>query len=234
MSVNNNRNEGVKKILMNNPDIDLILLDDGFQHRKIKAGLNIIITPFESLFVDDTLLPLGTLREPANAAKRADIIIVSKTPQNLESTKKNNILENLKLRSHQKVYFSSITYHKYRCIKNNTELENEQDYNITLVSGIANPDPLIYYLKEKVQKVNSLRFPDHHNYTVKDVDKILLVHKKEKSRKKLILTTQKDATKLKKFVPNFKGENVYYVPIEIVINDKTNFERKLLNYVTKN
>lgn len=233
VAVNNNRNEGVKKILINYPNTDLILLDDGFQHRKIKAGLNIIVTPFGKLFTDDNLLPLGTLREPANEARRADIIIVSKTPKNISSTKKNNIIKNLNIRSHQKAYFSSIIYHRYKCVKKNTELVNEQDYNITLVSGIANPDPLIDHLKEKVREFNILKFPDHHNYTAKDIDRILSLHKKDKSRKKLILTTEKDATKLKKFRTRFEGENLYYIPIEIGISDKEIFEKQLLNYVTK-
>ena len=233
VAVNNNRNEGVKKILIKYPDTDLILLDDGFQHRKIKAGLNIIITPFDKLFVDDKLLPLGTLREAADSAKRADIIIVSKTPKNLDTAKKKNIVNNLNLKTHQKAYFSSITYHKYKCIKSNRELKNEQDYDITLVSGIANPDPLIYNLKEKVQKVNTINFPDHHNYTAKDVENILLLHNKQTSKKKLILTTQKDATKLKTLLTNFNGENLYYIPIEVAISDKKTFEKKLLHYVTK-
>ena len=177
----------------------------------------------------NTHLPIS----PSDSAKRADIIIVSKTPKNLDTAKKKNIVDNLNLKTHQKAFFSSITYQKYKCIKSNTELKNEQDYDITLVSGIANPDLLIYNLKEKAQKVNTINFPDHHNYTAKDVENILLLHNKQTSKKKLILTTQKDATKLKTLLTNFNGENLYYIPIEVAISDKKTFEKKLLNYVTK-
>ena len=234
VAANNNRNKGVEKILIDHPETNVILLDDGFQHRSIKAGLNIILTPFHNPFIKDNLLPLGTLRESANAATRADIILVSKTPKNANPTEKKGIIESLNLKAHQKGYFSSITYHKYKCIENNTELENEQNYNITLVCGIANPTPLVNHLQEQGRKVNLIKFADHHNYTLKDVENILLVHSKDKSTKKLILTTEKDATKLRQFLAHFKGEHVYYFPIDVIVNDREIFEKQLLDYVTNN
>ena len=234
VAVNNNRNKGVKKILIDHPKTNVILLDDGFQHRRIKAGLNIIITPFDKPFIKDSLLPLGRLREPASQATRADIILVSKTPNDANPTEKKGIIESLNLKAHQKGYFSSITYQKYKCIENNTELENEQDYSITLVSGVTNPTPLANHLEEQGIKVNLIKFADHHNYTSKDVENILLVHKKNKSTKKLILTTEKDAEKLRQFLTNFKEERVYYIPINVVINSREIFEKQLLDYVTNN
>ncbi|MEC7864008.1 MAG: tetraacyldisaccharide 4'-kinase, partial [Bacteroidota bacterium] len=218
VAVNNNKNKGVKKILIDHPGTNVILLDDGFQHRRIKAGLNIIVTPFDKPFIKDNLLPLGTLREPASAATRADIILVSKTPKDITPTEKKGIIENLHLKAHQKGYFSSITYYKYKCIKNNIELENKQDYSITLVSGIANPTPLVNYLKKQGRKVNLIQFADHHNYTSKDIENILLEHNKNKDIKKLILTTEKDATKLRELLSDFKGEPVYYTPIDMIVN----------------
>jgi tetraacyldisaccharide 4'-kinase len=234
VAVNNNRNNGVKKILIDHPATNVILLDDGFQHRRIKAGLNIIVTPFYKLFTKDNLLPLGTLRESINEARRADIILVSKTPEHTKPIAKKGVIESLNLKAHQKGYFSSITYHKYKCLESDTELENEQDYSITLVSGIENPTPLVNYLEEQGRKVNLIKFADHHNYILKDIENILLVYNKDESTKKLILTTEKDATKLRQFSVNFKRENVYYIPIDIVVTGRGKFEKQLLDYVTNN
>ena len=233
VAVNNNRNKAVEKILIDHPNINLILLDDGFQHRKINAGLNIIVTPFLKPFFTNNLIPLGTLRESTKESKRADIIIVSKTPK-INTKEKKNTLENLNLKRNQQAYFSEIKYQKYKSLKNDKELSNSQEYNITLVTGIANPNPLIQHLKEKEIKFNLIKFADHHNYTQKDIQKILLTHKKNKSVKKLILTTEKDAMKLKQFLNIFKQEKVYYIPIDITINNPEKFKTQLLNYVKKN
>ena len=232
--VNNNRNKAIERILIDYPKIDVILLDDGFQHRKINAGLNIIVTPFYKPFFKNNLLPLGTLRESARESARADIVVVSKTPTNVNPSEKEGVIEDLNLKPHQKAYFSSIKYQKYKSLKNDTELKNEEEYNTTLVSGIANITPLTQHLKDKKIKFNVMKFADHHNYTQKDVENILLTHKKNKSPKKLILTTEKDAVKLKQFTTIFKGEEVYYIPINIRISGKEIFEKQLLNYVKEN
>jgi len=234
VAINNNRNKAVKRILINHPETNVILLDDGLQHRRIKAGLNIIVTPFHKPFIKDNLLPLGRLREPANNSIKANIILVSKTPKDAKPEEKKDLIEGLNLKAHQKGYFSSIIYHKYKCLENNTELEDEGDYSITLVSGIADPTPLLNHLQENAGEITLIRFADHHNYTSKDIKHILSIHKRNKSPKKLILTTEKDATKLKQFLADFKGENIYYIPIDIVVSGRQTFEKQLLDYVTNN
>ena len=234
IAVNNNRNNAVKKILTDYPKVNIILLDDGFQHRKITAGLNIIVTPFDKIFTKDTLMPLGTLREPASEAKRANIVLISKTPKMTSLNEKQEVLKKLNLKVHQKGYFSSIIYKKYRCVKNGTTLNNENKYSVTLVTGIANPNHLRQYLEKKGRIVELIKFSDHHNYTIKDIQKILRTHNKNKSAKKLILTTEKDATKLRRFLSYFQNENIYYIPINIKINSKETFENQLLEYVTSN
>ena len=234
VAVEKNRNKAINKILTENPKTNIVLLDDGFQHRKITAGLNIIITPFEKPFTKDSLLPLGTLRESPSSSKRADIIIISKTPKETKPEEKRKLITDLNLKNHQKVYFSSVKYHNYKCIQNNSEIIDEDAYNITLITGIANPLPLVEYLQKKKRKVTLIQFADHHNYTLKDVKNILSVFNKDKSPKKLILTTEKDATKLRGFLKAFKGIDVYYIPIDVIINDKEIFKQQLLNYVTRN
>ena len=232
--VEKNRNKGVLHILKYFPKTEIILLDDGYQHRWIKAGFNILVTPFYSPYYNDFLMPFGKLREGEKGATRANAIIFSKTPENTNTTLKKGMQERLNLFSHQKAYFSVIEYHKFRCINNNTELEGNNPYNITLVSGIANANPLIKYLKEKGHIMNHLKYSDHHNYTSNDIDDILVKYNAEKSTKKLILTTEKDATKLKQFSPHFKDVNFYYIPIEIKIEQSEKFKKQIIDYVGGN
>ena len=232
--VEKNRNKGVQHILKHFPKTDVILLDDGYQHRWIKAGFNILITPFSSPYYKDYLMPVGKLRESKKGVTRANAVIFSKTPENTNPTLKKGMLEKLHLFSHQKAYFSVIEYHKFKCISNNTELEENTPHSITLVSGIANANPLIKYLKEKGHSINHLKYSDHHNYTSDDIDNILAKYNAEKSTKKLILTTEKDATKLKQFLPHFKDVNFYYIPIEIKIDQSEKFKKQILDYVEKN
>jgi tetraacyldisaccharide 4'-kinase len=232
--VEKNRNKGVKKILKDFPETDVILLDDGYQHRWIKAGFNILITPYASPFYKDNLLPVGNLRESKKGAERANAIVFSKTPENINPTLKKGMLERLHLFAHQKAYFSHINYCTWRCISTNKEFTSDEKYSITLVSGIANPSPLLNYLQNKGHKVKHLKFADHHNYTPNDIANILSKYNKDSSAKKLILTTEKDATKLRVFEKDFDTANVYYLPIEIDFEDKEKFEKQLLNYVAKN
>ena len=107
VAVNKNRNKGVEKILLDHPDTNIILLDDGFQHRRIRAGLNIIITPFHKSFAKDNLIPLGRLREPASGHERSSIVLISKTPEDATSDQKERIIKSLNLKIHQKAYFHS-------------------------------------------------------------------------------------------------------------------------------
>ncbi len=234
VAVNNDRNQGVNIILKDYPKTNVILLDDGFQHRKIKAGLNIIITPFQNPFTSDNIIPLGTLRESAKEAKRGNIIMISRTPKNIKSNTKKNLIEKFSLKTYQQAFFSSVEYTKYRSIYNDAELKNEQKYSVTLVSGIANSNHLINHLKKQKINVKFIKFSDHHNYTVKDIKKILSIYNKDKSTKKLILTTEKDATKLREMTVHFNQQNVYYIPIKIIINEDGKFEKQILNYVKSN
>ena len=232
--VEKNRNKGVKQILNDFPETDVILLDDGYQHRWIKAGFNILITPYASPYYKDSLMPVGNLRESKKGAGRANAIIFSKTPENSNPTEKKGMVKKLNLFAHQKAYFSHINYCTWRCISTNEEFTSDEHYSIILVSGISNPSPLLNYLQNKGHKVKHLKFADHQNYTSNDIANILEKYNKDSSAKKLILTTEKDATKLRVFEKDFGTANVYYIPIEIDFEDKEKFEKQLLNYVAKN
>ena len=232
--VEKNRNKGVKHILKEFPETEVILLDDGYQHRWLKAGFNILITAYSSPYYKDSLMPVGNLRESKKGAERANAIVFSKTPENINPTLKKGMLERLHLFAHQKAYFSHINYCTWRCISTNKEFTSDQKYSITLVSGIVNPIPLLDYLQNAGHKVKHLKFADHHNYTPNDIANILSKYNKDSSAKKLILTTEKDATKLRVFEKEFGTENVYYLRIEIDFEDKEKFEKQLKNYVAKN
>ena len=233
VTVNNNRNKAVDKILNDHPETDIILLDDGYQHRKIQASIYILITPFHNLYYKNHLLPYGTLRESKKEAKRADIILISNSPNKILDTTRNNIVKSINPKKHQSVYFSSIKYLNYISLRDNSELkkENYKDYSITLVTGIASNKKILEYLKKQHNDISILNFPDHHNYNKKDIHKILSIHIKHKNRKKLILTTEKDATKIKKFLSLIGSHRIYYIPMEITISKQKDFNKKLLKYV---
>jgi len=234
VAVNKNRNKGIKKLLKDHPNIDVILLDDGYQHRWIKAGLNIIVSPFYKPYYKDKILPLGSLRENKNGANRSDIIIISKTPRNTNPTEEKGMLESMHLKAHQKAFFSSIQYNNFKSMNTNEDFIPNDSYSIIVVSGIVNSNSLIEQLKRNGHHINQIKFTDHHKYTNSDVQKILEKYNADKSLKKFILTTEKDATKLKQFLTDFKGSNFYYSPIEIKFEKQEEFDRKIINYVAGN
>lgn len=225
MAVDADRCNGIKNIKDN---VDVILLDDAFQHRKIKAGLNIMLTDFNKPFYEDYLMPAGRLRENRGGSKRADIIIMTKCRDNNLSSEnikyysaKLNILDN------QHLFFTKIRYGK---LSNGIELEELKDYNVLLVTGIANPKPLEEELSKHASMMKTLRFSDHHNFSNNDFKKI------EDSftslpldKKRIIITTEKDYTRLES-LPHH--ESLCSIPIEIsIMNDaKEQFDNIILDY----
>ncbi|MEE2700132.1 MAG: tetraacyldisaccharide 4'-kinase [Bacteroidota bacterium] len=232
--VDENRTRAIERIIKNYPEIDLILMDDGFQHRSVIAGLNILLTHYHLPYYKDFLLPMGTLRESIKASERANIIIVSKSPKDLNPTEKKGIIQQLGVFITQRCYFSNIKYKNWKCFSNNTELLDEERYSITLVSGIANPNPLIKKLEKDGHDIALMQFANHHNYTESDISAILKQYNQDNSAKKLILTTEKDAVKLKTFENDFEDTNLYVIPIETELEEKENFDKQILNYVRSN
>ena len=232
--VEKNRNKGVKKILKNFPETNVILLDDGYQHRWIKAGFNILITPYSYPYYKNYLMPVGNLRESKKGAERASAIVFSKTPKNINPTFKKEMLERLHLFTHQKAYFSHINYCTWKCIRTNKEFTTNEQQSITLVSGIVNPKPLVEHLEKKGHTISQIIFKDHHSYNTYDAQKILAKYNADERAKKLILTTEKDATKLRELLAHFENVNFYYIPIDIAFSEPEIFDRQILNYVAKN
>lgn len=221
VSVDGDRRNGIAQLLNGSHAPDIILLDDGFQHRKVKTGLNILLTSYDKLYANDIVLPTGNLREPRSGAKRADIIVVTKCPDVLEENEKADIRNRLNLHSRQQLFFSRIKYSdSVYASETHRPLSELRDEDITLVTGIANADPLLRYLDEQGFIYEHLKFKDHHAFNVKDI-KII-------NSKSLILTTEKDYMRLMNHVDPLK---LYYLPIETEISEPEKFKANIRNFV---
>ncbi|SNR15040.1 tetraacyldisaccharide 4'-kinase [Tenacibaculum jejuense] len=208
VAVDADRTNGIQQLISTvNPEV--ILLDDAFQHRKVKAGYYILLTKFNELYCDDFILPTGNLRESRRGSKRANSIIVTKCPEHLSEAEMTTIRKKLKVGDNQKVYFSTIGYNKQLKGSENITLEELQDKDLVLVTGIANPDPLLAYLKKNELRFTHINYPDHHNFTDSDISKIEKTLNSIVSEKKLILTTEKDYMRLQD-----KISNLVYISIE--------------------
>ena len=214
------------KILPNKPDI--ILLDDAYQHRKVEAGYNILLTPYDKLYIDDTMLPAGDLREKVTGANRAQVIIVTKCPENLTEEEQFKIADKLQPEMHQTVFFSKIAYAETIKGLKKIKIDELYAYKVLLVTGIAKTKPLCEFLNGEKIDFQHLKYSDHHDFTEKDLTKIQYAFNQIKSDKKLILTTEKD------YVRAFDSthKNIYFLPIETTFLEHQNdFNTLIKNYV---
>ena len=234
VAVCGDRVKAISKIINEHKYIDLIILDDGFQHRWIKAGMTILLTKANNLFYLDSHLPYGTLRESINESKRADKIIITNNLNFSNEKEANKIRENIAKYSNEKCYFTSIEYLNYKNIFNNEQIKDISDYHVVLISGIANTDTLTTYLNNKTTIIKHFKFKDHHNFSEGDINKILLYYNSIRKIKTLILTTEKDSIRLLKFEQKFKNILVYYLPIKIQFQNQSTFDKELKEYVRTN
>ncbi|MDR5591070.1 tetraacyldisaccharide 4'-kinase [Christiangramia sp. SM2212] len=222
IAVNANRREGIAELLKFSPDV--ILLDDAFQHRKVKAGFYILLTAFGDLYINDLLLPGGNLRESHIGAERADVIVVTKCPEDISVAEMNRITSELKPLPGQDVFFSSIGYSNilYSDIGNIPlgELNSEE---FTLITGIARPQPLVEYLQNKNLQFDHQKFPDHHNFNDSEI--------RELNKLQKIVTTEKDFMRLK---GRIDSDRLFYLPIRTkFVNNRSEFNSKILEFVNK-
>ena len=228
VSVDANRTNGIQQLESLKKSPDVILLDDAFQHRKVRGGFNILLTSFNNLYVDDYLLPSGNLRENSLGAKRAQAIVVTKCPNNLSESEQLKITKKLKPAKDQQVFFTTIEY--------DTNLKGAFSLNLSdlkantealLITGIANPNPLTTYLKSQKISFKHLEYPDHHNFTSKDIATINLAFESLKSKNKILLTTEKD------YVRIFgKLKKVHYIAIKTkFVSRKSDFDNLIKKYV---
>jgi len=242
VAVDRNRVNGIQKLMENVTDLDVVLLDDAYQHRSVSPGINILLIDYNKPIKEDFLLPFGRLREPASQKKRADIIIVTKVPANISAMDKRLFLMNVAAQSHQTVYFTNIAYGDLqpvftRVAKKKKPVFKSKDYSVLLVTGIANPLPLVSELTAHYKEVVPMNFPDHYAFKQTDIDSILEKYNAIAGAQKIILTTEKDAARLEHFdLPENIPEAWYYIPIEIqfLSNDAEHFNQQILHYVNNN
>jgi tetraacyldisaccharide 4'-kinase len=229
IAVDANRVNGIKQLLnLENPP-QVILLDDAFQHRKVQGGLNILLTPYNDLYVEGSMLPSGDLRENISGAKRAQIIIVTKCPDTLTEKEQFKITQKLQVEMYQTVFFTKIAYAENIIGKSNSISTSKlNEYRIILVTGIAKTKPLTKFLDKIKVHYKHLSYKDHHNFKEKDIKQIRDEYKKINEKKKIILTTEKD------YVRTFAESDleIYYLPIKTeFLNFKDSFNTKIKRYV---
>lgn len=228
VAVDANRVAGITTLIsQKNPDV--ILLDDAFQHRKVKGSYCILLTKFNDLFIDDFLIPTGNLRESRQGAYRTDVILVTKCPVNLSKNKQEAIKQKLR-KFNKKIFFTSISYADTTLGAKEIPTSELKNFEILLITGIANPTPLTAYLKSLNVKFQHLKYTDHHHFSeneIRDIEKRFDAIQSPK----MILTTEKDYVRL---VDNIK--DLSYLPIEISFlnNENEAFNTLINNHLKEN
>lgn len=241
VAVDANRVNGIKRLteLDNAPQV--VVLDDAFQHRALKCELNIVVSEFNNLYIHDCMMPAGYLRESKRGINRADVIIVSKTPEKTSAVEIRNLIKDLKPLAHQHLFFTWLKYGELCGFQNAAEtidtLNDLFRYRIVAFTGIGNPEPMITYLKEYSSSVRHIQYPDHHTFTLQNIVDIRAELDAIEGGNKIVVTTEKDAMRLKgtdlEDITN--SLPLYVLPIEVDFKDKTQeFNDIILNYVRTN
>ena len=222
ISVDEDRQNGISNLRCLSPQPEVILLDDAYQHRKVKAGFYILLTAYYDLYYEDIVLPTGNLREPRKGANRADVIVVTKCPDDISFEERGAIARKLKLQPNQYLFFATINYQKSIVSASGLKsLDSLQGVSFTLVTGIANPKPLLDFYMSLGLKFDHINFLDHHNFTNEELIKL--------NNLEFIITTEKDYVRLSK---DIISDRLWYQPIEMMfINNSDIFDTKVLEYV---
>lgn len=237
VAVDEKRCRGIEKLLALPAPPQVIVLDDAFQHRYVKAGKNIIMMDYNRPVYKDYLLPAGRLRETPYALRRADYIITSKCPPELTPIEKRLVFKHLKIKPYQQLFFTRQGYGSITSLcSGKTIAQPEKKASVLCITGIAQPEPYIEYLKQFSSDITVIRYPDHHNFKPKDIAEIEKVFRSIRNMNKYIFTTEKDAMRLKDCnIPEDILERIYYIPVEpIFFNKKDILINELKTYVAKN
>ena len=244
VTVDRKRVHGVNMILQEYPDTEVIILDDGFQHRKITPGFSILLSDFGRLIVRDYMLPFGNLRESKGNIRRANMILITKSPENLSPIQRRLIVKEIDKSPYQNLYFTTFRYKSpvpvfENCIEDvQTDISKGAGCGIVLITGIANPQPLKEYLDKSYNEITHLSFPDHHNFNEKDLLSISSAYNDLRSVTRYLFTTEKDAVRLREFtnIAEPIRSAFFYIPIRIhfLNEDKDEFDNLIIDYVRKN
>lgn len=226
VAVGEERAYAIPHILHEHPEVNVILLDDAFQHRSVRPCFQILLTDYNHLFVKDYVLPAGRLREGRAGAARADVIVVTKCPPNISDDKMIEISSSIRKYTQKAVFFTSISYGSIQPVSHGSPYRPEK---IVLVSGIADPSPLDQYIRNNHNLVRHFTFPDHHTYTPADIDSICNAAQKNNA---VVVTTEKDLVKLDLEVFRRSAVPLFFLPIEIeFLKNGKEFDEMLLNAV---
>ena len=237
IACDSNRVRGIQKLLALQLPPEVIILDDAFQHRYVQADKNIVLVDYNRPVHEDCLLPAGRLRENISALKRADYIIVTKCPKNIQPIDQRILSKHLKIKPYQQLFFTTLTYGKIQALSTKAEhITLHAGSSIVCVTGIAQPGPYIKYLETYTSDITEIRYPDHHNFTKKDIEHINTIFQSIKNKEKYIFTTEKDAVRLKACeLPKELKRRIYYIPIvPEFVNQKNVFLTEISEYVRKN
>lgn len=232
-----NRVRGIQKLLALQTPPEAIILDDAFQHRYVQAGKNIVLVDYSRPVYEDCLLPAGRLRESPGALKRADYIIVTKCPSNLQPIERRILAKHLKIKPYQRLFFTTFKYGPACPLFPEAEpLIPTASAAILCVTGIARPAPYAEHLKTLTPDVSELRYPDHRHFTKKDIQQIENRFRQIKNKEKYIFTTEKDAVRLKTCeLSQELKQRIYYIPIvPAFLENEELFLNEISGYVRKN
>ena len=241
VAVDKNRVHGIEALNQKYQDIDVILLDDAFQHRYVKPGINILLVDYHRLIIYDTLLPAGRLREPLTGKNRADMVIITKCPKDLKPMEYRVITKAMDLYPYQQIFFTTLEYGEltplFKKEAPTVNLDKLKDHNVLLLTGIASPRQMKEDLTPVISKLSMLSFPDHHAFSQKDIEQISSEFAKLPSPK-CIITTEKDAARFigLEGLSNEIKENIYILPVRItfMLNQEEKFNENIIGYVRKN
>lgn len=242
VAVCENRCEGIEELLRIDPDINLIVLDDAFQHRYVKPTVSIVLTEFNRPVFMDKMMPLGRLRESQKAIYRADFVVVTKCPERIKPLEYRIFDNNLELYPYQKLFFSRYLYPALKPVfpeetVNVPRLEwMDRNDTVLVISGIANPKPLVRMVRKHPPRVKLKVFPDHHNFTRKDLQEIVRRYNELEGNNKIILTTEKDAVRLANnpYFPQHLKPVIFYQPIVVEFDNMRpdNFDYELKKIIS--
>ncbi len=233
VAVGEARIEAIPQLLHDKPGTQVIILDDAFQHRAVKAGYNILLTEYNDIFAHDFFLPTGDLRDARSSYKRADVIVITKCPLYLGDVEKNSIIKDINPQPHQQIFFTTIEYGRPYHIVTEVQRDITQEDEVLLVCGIANPGPLKQYLAEHAYTYYQQDYNDHHIFTIDDLAEIEKKFETISSPGKLMLTTEKDAVRLEKFKDKLHQLPLYVLPVRhsFLFNEGNIFDEAVINFV---
>jgi len=233
VAVGEERMEAVPQLLHDKPGTEVIILDDAFQHRWIKAGLNIVLTEYSNLFTRDFFLPTGDLRDQRRSYRRAQVIFVTKCPAEFTEADHEKIVKEINPVKGQHIFFTAMAYGIPYHITNHVQRKIQATDEVLLVCGIANPLPLKNYIMQNAKTYYDHMYPDHHIFTIDDLNDINSKFIQMQAEEKVIVTTEKDAVRLIKFDKQISDMPLYVLPVKhhILFNQGQQFQNVVLSFI---